>query len=270
MRLRALRGWGWILVALLLCASVAWPAEMSIWGRDLICADGNGRPLLPEDLLRGDMAHIYPWLAAADTLYAQSNAAADTGYVILEGLDSTWTEMTDSVLVRGTTRSTLPGQWYRVNRALWRDDEDNVGRIRVFSTAYWDTSAVLAEIPPGENRSHMAIYTMPAGRTKIVPMGWRVTHVATTLQDTFYAATLSLLARAPGDVWRDVDQIVFQVGQGPVVTLYDSRVAWELYPRSDLRVAAAITGSAVFWDGVPGGLTQSIVDVSSRFDFGVR
>lgn len=93
--------------------------------------------------------------------------ANDTGAAVVEvkGLDASYAEITEYVVLNGQTDVTMSASFLRVFRVIVRlagSSGANEGAISVEDNA---SSVLLAQITAGENQTLMAIWTVPAGFT---------------------------------------------------------------------------------------------------------
>ena len=102
----------------------------------------------------------YPFLSTAQQLTLVSTSASDTGkIVIIQGLDSIYNPITESITVNGTSSVTTTNSFLRIN-SMSAGDGTIVGNI---TASYSGT--VYAQITDGVGRTQMAQYTVPAGYT---------------------------------------------------------------------------------------------------------
>ena len=116
----------------------------------------------PESVWSG--GGLYPWaaLATAQTIYCLSTSASDTAVLTLEGLDSSYHEISETVTLTGTSAVTTTNQFIRVFRMTYEDGA-NVGDITARTVSASGT--VIAQINAGYAQTLMAVYTIPAGHT---------------------------------------------------------------------------------------------------------
>ena len=121
-----------------------------------------------------DGSNLYPWPTAAETLSVVSDDADDTSAgtgartVEIEGLDSSWNVLTETVTMNGSTPVVTTGLFlrvYRVRVVTAGSTGLNEGTITCTNTT---SSNVIGQISLGSSgfgQSLMAIYTVPAGKT---------------------------------------------------------------------------------------------------------
>jgi hypothetical protein len=116
----------------------------------------------PESVWSG--GGLYPWaaLATAQTIYCLSTSASDTAVLTIEGLDSSYHEISETVTLTGTSAVTTTNAFIRVFRMAYEDGA-NAGDITARTLSASGT--VVAQINVGYAQTLMAVYTIPAGHT---------------------------------------------------------------------------------------------------------
>lgn len=116
---------------------------------------------------------LYPWMTAASTLTVESASTNDTSTgtgartIEVEGLDTNYNVLKETITMNGTTQVTTTGSFLRVYRAkvltagsLGKAD----GKISIK-----DSGTVVAAIDDSyDNQSLMSVYTVPAGYTAYI------------------------------------------------------------------------------------------------------
>lgn len=122
-----------------------------------------------EDIWTGGAVYVPPTTARLHTLVSSSanDAAAGTGArtITVTGLDINFTAQSETVTLNGVTGVSTTKSYRRIlslRVATAGSGLANAGAIT--ATAATDTT-VSARIEIGKNRSEMAIYTVPAGKT---------------------------------------------------------------------------------------------------------
>lgn len=120
-------------------------------------------------------SNAYPWQTVADQLEVLSANANDTSAgtgartVELQGLDSSWNILTETVTMNGTTPVTTTGLFLRIFRArvvTAGSDLINAGNITIRDQDTSTTRAIITNsVGKSMGQSLMAIYTVPAGKT---------------------------------------------------------------------------------------------------------
>jgi len=120
-------------------------------------------------------SNAYPWQTVADQLEVLSSSANDTSAgtgartVELEGLDSSWNLLTETVTMNGTTAVTTTGSFLRIFRARVVTAGTgliNTGDITIRDQDTSTTRAIITNsVGKSMGQTLMAIYTVPAGKT---------------------------------------------------------------------------------------------------------
>jgi hypothetical protein len=133
--------------------------------------------------------------------------------VELFGLDADYNEISETILLDGTSAVTTTKSFLRINRGIVRSAGDN----EVASgTIYAGTGTltlgkpanVYLSILPADGQTLMALWTVPAGYTAYLTQS-DVT--VTTIQDNKFA-TVSVVARPEGQVFQVKDKFVMDRG----------------------------------------------------------
>ena len=120
-------------------------------------------------------SNAYPWQTVADQLEVLSASANDTSAgtgartVELQGLDSNWDILTETVTMNGTTAVTTTGSFLRIFRARVVTAGTSLRNEGTITIRDQDTSTTRALITDGTTsgmgQTLMAVYTVPAGKT---------------------------------------------------------------------------------------------------------
>ena len=132
---------------------------------------------------------LYPWNTAAGTITAVSTAGGDTGDITIQGLDTDYNFVEETLTLTGTSPVAGSTIFHRVNRAFMHDNT-NVGKISVKNG-----TAVVTEIAAGYGQTLQCFYTIPAGKTGYM---MNIHASASKNQET----VLSLFARPFGGAFR--------------------------------------------------------------------
>lgn len=133
-----------------------------------------------EDIWDGTSAMTWP--SSADTLDVVSSHANDTDstgsaarQIVLEGLDSSFNTLTETVALSGVTPVTTSGSFIRLNRAYVSSygtyetapsaTSGNQGNISITVTT---GGALMGYITAGYGQSQMLRYTVPNGKTALI------------------------------------------------------------------------------------------------------
>lgn len=119
-----------------------------------------------------EMQYTYSTTAAIDSLSSSNNG--DTQDIEVQGLDSNYDLVTQTITLAGQTRVALTTDLIRVFRLINRGSTDLAGDVYCFeNTADTtpadgipdDTTKIRAIIKNGNNQTLMAVYTIPNGKT---------------------------------------------------------------------------------------------------------
>ena len=123
-------------------------------------------------------SNAYPWQTVADQLEVLSSSADDTSAgtgartVELQGLDSSWNVLTETVIMNGTSAVTTTGSFLRIFRARVVTAGTSLRNEGDITIRDQDTSTTRALITNGATsamgQTLMAVYTIPAGKTGYV------------------------------------------------------------------------------------------------------
>jgi hypothetical protein len=106
---------------------------------------------------------LYPWsaLSSPQTLYVSSTVGdGDDGSVEIQGLDSNWNILTETVSLAGSpSEVTTTNTFRRVFRMLYSSTNTGVITARTVSHA----GTIVAQIDIGKAQTLMSVYTIPAG-----------------------------------------------------------------------------------------------------------
>jgi len=108
------------------------------------------------------------WSATAEIDYAVSSSASDTGTIEIQGLNSSWAFVTQTVTLTGTTAASLGTNLIRVFRVKNTSATAAVGTIQVgvgSTTSAFTAANLRAQITIGYDQSLMALYSVPLGKT---------------------------------------------------------------------------------------------------------
>jgi len=127
----------------------------------------------PNTYMVWNLARSYTFPASASTMTVSSSSASDTAQTVLvQGLDTNYNEISEVVALNGQTGVSTVRSYKRINDLIVIAD-GAVGNI------YIGTGTVTAGVPAnvynfiyaGDNLSHTAVYTVPAGYTLLLQGG---------------------------------------------------------------------------------------------------
>lgn len=102
----------------------------------------------------------YPFPATAGTISVVSASASDTAVTMLiSGLDSTFTPVTESVTLNGTTPVVTTQSFLRINKVV------TTAGNAVGNVTFTRGATVIAQVNAGIGQTQMSVYTVPAGYT---------------------------------------------------------------------------------------------------------
>ena len=102
----------------------------------------------------------YPFPATAGTISVVSASASDTAVTMLiSGLDSTFTPVTASVTLNGTTPVVTTQSFLRINKVV------TTAGNAVGNVTFTRGATVIAQVNAGIGQTQMSVYTVPAGYT---------------------------------------------------------------------------------------------------------
>ena len=120
-------------------------------------------------------SNAYPWMSTDDQLEVLSSDTDDTSAgtgartVELQGLDSSWNVLTETVTMNGTSAVTTTGSFLRIFRAkvvTAGSSGRNEGTITIRDQDTSTTRALITNPATyGNGQTLMAVYTIPAGKT---------------------------------------------------------------------------------------------------------
>lgn len=164
--------------------------------------------------------------------------------VELFGLDADYNEITETILLEGTSTVTTTKSFLRINRGIVRSAGDNevaTGTIYVGTgtVTLGKPANVYLSIEPADGQTLMALWTVPAGYTAYL----HATHVTAACTTSNKLLTVSILARPFGQVFQIKDKFGIQVDGGNVTQTYTYPQKFD--EKTDIEVrAVADAGSA--------------------------
>lgn len=189
-----------------------------------------------EDVWDGGGLYSFPSAAAVTTIESDNAAdtAAGTGArtITIEGLDSDYNFISETVTLNGVTAVTLANEYIRVFRAynvLVGSNGVNVGDITIQHGA-----TVLAQITAAKGQTLMAIYTVPANYPPMNLFRW----YATVGKQANVFAEVELRFRKFGEGWRVLSHIDTH-SQGSNYFSHFFEVIPQFQPKSDILIRVA-------------------------------
>jgi len=131
-------------------------AGVEIFGYSTAIGSSAQGPMWEGQTLSGGL-YTYPSSAAQLVLVSSSASDNTTRSVVIEGLDSNYLPITETIALNGTTNVTTIKSFFRIN-AMYMLSSTNTGDITASIS-----STVYAKINAGVGQTQMSIYTVPAG-----------------------------------------------------------------------------------------------------------
>lgn len=141
---------------------------------------------------------LYDWTWSAGVLTVVSSSGSDTTTMVVEGLDASYNEVSETFTLTGATPTAAGSQTFaRVNRAYMTGTATNVGKISIKQG-----TTIVGEIAADMGQSLTTNYTVPAGKTAYI-LAMQASASKNQVADIFYfqrpfggafrvAATMSL------------------------------------------------------------------------------
>ena len=210
----------------------------------------------PEDIW--SHGGLYTFSTSADIDSVSSSSASDTNEVTIQGLDSNWALVTQTVTLTGQTRKALTTPLIRCFRAWNSNSVDYVGDIHVYVDTTLsggvpvDTTKIRAEITIGSGQTEMCIYTIPAGKTGYFLGGY------TTMSRTgSNSAVFTSKIREFGGAFRTVSRVSC-IGAGSSSWNYQYPVGLAIPEKTDVLLRCEEVDAN--GTGVSGGFTILLKD----------
>jgi hypothetical protein len=205
------------------------------------------------------MNYVYSTSADIDSI--SSSDGGDTQNIEIQGLDSDYNLVTQTITLTGQTRKALTTDLIRVFRMVNRNSTNNAGHIYCYvnttlsSGAPVDTTKIRAIIQPGNNQTLMAVYTIPNNKTGYL-RDWYASSSGAS-RDTNYI--IKLVARPTGEV--------FQVKHKSAISDSASSYIQHVYvepekfvEKTDIELRCQITAAAITGGAVSAGFDIVLID----------
>jgi hypothetical protein len=117
-------------------------------------------------------AIVYPWASwtTAQKLYIISDSSSDTGQTVyIDGLDSSYTKISETVTTNGLTPVATTQNFLRINHCYLTAGATNVGNITQRLTS--GTGTIVGGMLPGFGRNKQGVFTVPANYTAYILYG---------------------------------------------------------------------------------------------------
>jgi hypothetical protein len=209
------------------------------------------------DALTNEMQYNYSATAIIDSLV--SSNSGDTQAIKVEGLDSSYALVTQTITITGQTRKALDTNLIRVNRLINVGSTDIAGNVYCYEdTALTagvpiDTTKIRAIIVDGSNQTEMAVYTVPAGKTGYLRQWFASSSGAK--KTTNYLTKLK--ARPFGQVF----QLKHSSSIADAAPYIHSYIEPEAFTeKTDIEMTASITDTGITEAAVSAGFDIVLVD----------
>ena len=210
----------------------------------------------PEDIW--EFGGIYNFSTTADIDSISSSDAADTQEVVVQGLDTNWNEVSQTITLNGQTRVALTTPLLRCYRAYNNNGTDLEGMVYIYvntaisSGVPSDDTKVRAVIDSHHNQTLMAIYTVPAGKT-----AYFMSSYVSLSNSKSTSAIMTFRMRLEGKVFRVVNKIAIQ-STGSSQFVRNPAIPGSFPEKTDLAIRCEeVTANGV---GVSAGFDLVLVD----------
>jgi hypothetical protein len=195
------------------------------------------------------MQYIYSSTAAIDSI--SSSNGSDTEDIEIQGLDSSYNLVIQTITLTGQTRAALTTNLIRVFRLKNVGSSNLLGNVYVYENTALssgvpiDTTKIRAIIGIGNNQTLMAIYTVPAGKTAYMRNWYAAT--AGALVNSVHE--IRLFARPFGQVFQlKHDSSLITTGSSHIQHLYfdpekfEEKTDIEMKANTDTNIAIVSAG----------------------------
>lgn len=215
-------------------------------GRDIIESGAT------EDVLGAHWSLTYKFLTAPTTLYGRiGNIPAGVSQrLYVECVDNIGMAQADSITLRANTQVAFSGNCASVlgvNAAEVHGDSTNVDSVWVYHGSGKQTvpDSNLAVIAPRETAARQAVRLLPSDKNSVTVQGFEIYPTTTSAaSDSHGVGHVGILAKTPGQGWREVTGVNFRTNGGPVFVYPPFEQHWPVGGLAELRVAAAVTGAS--------------------------
>ena len=204
-----------------------------------------------------EMQYNYSTSAIIDSIV--SSNAGDTQDIEVQGLDTNYALVTQTITITGQTRKALDTSLIRVFRLVNVGSTDVAGNVYCYeNTALTagvptDTTKIRAMIVDGNNQTGMAIYTVPAGKTGYLRQWFASSSGAK--KTTNYL--IKLKARPFGQVF-NLKHSVSIADDAPYMHPYIEPQTFT--EKTDVEMTAFATDTGITAASVSGGFDMVLVD----------
>lgn len=137
--------------------------------------------------------YAYPSSAVAMTATSSSGATDENVEVTIQGVDTNYAELSETVTLNASGTATTTGSFLRVYRAFVSGSTASAGNITIANS-----STTYAYVSAADQQTLMALWTVPAGYTAYL---FQIDTTAFTVQNN-KVATIRMLTREVNGVFR--------------------------------------------------------------------
>ena len=205
------------------------------------------------------MDYTYSSIADIDSISSSDNA--DTVDITIQGLDSNWEEVEQTITLQGRTRVALSTSLIRVYRAYNNSSTNLAGHVVIYvNTALTngvptDKTKIRAIIDQVNQQTEMAVYTIPAGKTGYLTRGYASTAGASKSSNY----VIRFYARKFGKVFR-LQNINAISDTSTGIVILDYFIPLKIEEKTDLEVRVEATASGATGCSVSAGFDLVLVD----------
>jgi hypothetical protein len=202
---------------------------------------------------------IYQYSSTADIDSLVSSNSGDTQDIEIQGLDTNYDPVTQTITLTGQTRAALSTDLIRVFRMINVGSTDIAGTVSCYVNSaapggvVTDSTKVRAAILDGNNQTEMAIYTIPTGKTGYL-RSWFASSSGGKINTNY---TIRLKAKPFGQVFQLKHRTSIADGN-PVQHDYTEPEVF--YAKTDIEMTGKITEAGVTAAGVSAGFDIVLVD----------
>ena len=202
----------------------------------------------------------YQFSSSADIDSLSSSDNSDTQDIEIQGLDSNWDLVTQTITLTGQTRAALSTNLIRVFRMKNTNSTDTAGHVFCYVDVSLsggvpsNTANIRAIIHPGNNQTEMAIYTIPNGKTGYI-RSWYSSSAGASKTTNYISR---LYTRPNGGVF----QLKHRSARGDSVPYQHTYVEPEgpFAAKTDIKMTTQATATGVTAASVSSGFDIVLVD----------
>jgi hypothetical protein len=205
------------------------------------------------------MRYVYSTTADIDSISSSNNA--DTQDIFIQGLDSNYNLISQTITLQGQTRVALDTDLIRVFRAYNDNSTVLAGHVFIYvngaiTGGVPDTNAdIRCIIDPVNQQTEMAVYTVPNGKTGYI----RDWYASTSGGSRATNYKIKLYTRGNGKVFR-VKHVSALADGGTTSYQHKYEEPEVVTEKTDIEMTAQITETAITGASVSGGFDIVLVD----------